>query len=378
MRLAAPRGRAPRRGPAARCRGGGSRPGRTRGGSARARPRRASRLRRRGRGVAAVRGGRAAGAAGAGAGAWFMPNCHFPPSRLERLPAGPRHDRRRDERDEEQQRAEPAEVPGDVADQMSSSMAAAAKPARPRTASSDPRETRAGRCSGRTGAATPRCRRRARQGSRGRASPPQLLTRPARNDHDGGDQRRLLVLVELGQVHRSPTPSVDGHAPCRERTLAQASKRNAPADVSVRGRSASEEWWRWGRIELPVQNTFPGNFLQVFPANLRVRVAGPRPAGCFACYPVVPLGSLTPLTGVGDAAPPRMTSSPSGEGGRRRCSLLLSSEGVTIVASYSNCPLFYEACEQPRPAIPGSRALSKPDIPTNRLDGRFYQTVGPM
>ena len=44
----------------------------------------------------------------------------------------------------------------------------------------------------------------------------------------------------------------------------------------------------------------------------------------------------------------------------------LSSESVTIVASYSNCPLFYEACEQPRPAIPGPRALSKPDIPTNR------------
>src|SRR5688500_19876810 len=46
----------------------------------------------------------------------------------------------------------------------------------------------------------------------------------------------------------------------------------------------------------------------------------------------------------------------------------LSSEGVTIVASYSNCPLFYEACEQPRPAILGSRALSRPDIPT-KTDG---------
>ncbi len=30
-----------------------------------------------------------------------------------------------------------------------------------------------------------------------------------------------------------------------------------------------DEWWRWGRIELPVQNTFPENFLQVFPAYLR-------------------------------------------------------------------------------------------------------------
>ena len=114
--------------------------------------------------------------------------------------------------------------------------------------------------------------------------------------------------------------------------------------------------------------------------QLAFRVADPRPAGCLACYPVVPLGSLTPLTGVGDAAPPLMTSSPSGEGGRRRCSLRLSSEGVTIVASYSNCPLFYEACEHPRPAIPGSRALSKPDIPTNRsgpiLPDRFANVNG--
>src|SRR3990170_4742469 len=54
---------------------------------------------------------------------------------------------------------------------------------------------------------------------------------------------------------------------------------------------------------------------------LALRDAGPQPAGCFARYPVMPLGSLTPLTGVGDAAPPLMTSSPSGEGGRGRCSL---------------------------------------------------------
>ena len=55
-----------------------------------------------------------------------------------------------------------------------------------------------------------------------------------------------------------------------------------------------------GDAELPVQDTFPENFLQAFPADLRFRVAGPRPGGCFACYPVMPLGSLTPLTGVGD------------------------------------------------------------------------------
>src|SRR5438477_6478731 len=54
---------------------------------------------------------------------------------------------------------------------------------------------------------------------------------------------------------------------------------------------------------------------------LALRDAGPQPAGCSACYPVVPFGSLTSLTGVGGAAPPLMTSSPSGEGGRCRCSL---------------------------------------------------------
>src|SRR5919108_4374143 len=55
--------------------------------------------------------------------------------------------------------------------------------------------------------------------------------------------------------------------------------------------------------------------------QLALRVSGPRPAGCTDCYPVTPLGSLTSLTGVGDAAPPLMTSPPSGEVERRRCSL---------------------------------------------------------
>jgi len=52
-----------------------------------------------------------------------------------------------------------------------------------------------------------------------------------------------------------------------------------------------------------------------------LRHAGPQPAGCSARYPAIPFGSLTPLTGVGGAAPPLMTSSPSGEVGRCRCSL---------------------------------------------------------
>src|SRR5688500_4318875 len=109
---------------------------------------------------------------------------------------------------------------------------------------------------------------------------------------------------------------------------------------AVLRRSLDECWWRWGRIELPVQNTFPENFLQVFPANLRFRVADPRPAGCLACYPVMPLGSLTPLTGVGDAAPPLMTSSPSGEVGRRRCSLRFRQRGRNCRCQLQACSLF--------------------------------------
>src|SRR5579859_2209104 len=101
-----------------------------------------------------------------------------------------------------------------------------------------------------------------------------------------------------------------------ERHLGEGASQRARLHVGAKGR-----WWRWGRIELPVQNRVAGDFLQVFPAYFGFRVADPRPAGCSACYPVMPLGSLTPLTGVGDAAPPLMTSSPSGEGGRRRCSL---------------------------------------------------------
>ena len=107
---------------------------------------------------------------------------------------------------------------------------------------------------------------------------------------------------------------------------------------------------------------------------LALRCAGPRPAGCFARYPVMPLGSLTSLTGVGDAAPPLMTSSPSGEGGRRRCSLP-KQRGRNCRCQLQACSLFYEACEQPRPAIPGSRALSKPDIPTNRSDAQFIRPM---
>jgi hypothetical protein len=44
-------------------------------------------------------------------------------------------------------------------------------------------------------------------------------------------------------------------------------------------RGRRNEWWRWGRIELPVQNTFPENFLQAFPANLRFASRAPDRRG---------------------------------------------------------------------------------------------------
>src|SRR5918996_121397 len=108
------------------------------------------------------------------------------------------------------------------------------------------------------------------------------------------------------------------------------------------------------RRELP---TGVSGLLRVSP------LPGPRPAGSRAGYPVAPLGSLTPLTGVGDAAPPLMTSSPPGEGGRRRCSLP-KQRGRNYRCQLQACPRFNEACGRPRPAILGPRALSKPDIPT--------------
>jgi len=39
------------------------------------------------------------------------------------------------------------------------------------------------------------------------------------------------------------------------------------------------EWWRWGRIELPVQNRVPGNVLQVYPAYLALRYRAPDRRG---------------------------------------------------------------------------------------------------
>jgi hypothetical protein len=38
-------------------------------------------------------------------------------------------------------------------------------------------------------------------------------------------------------------------------------------------------WWRWGRIELPVQNTVARNFLQAFPAYLRFALRTPDRRG---------------------------------------------------------------------------------------------------
>jgi len=61
-----------------------------------------------------------------------------------------------------------------------------------------------------------------------------------------------------------------GNGAAHKETGAAPGGRAAPAEV---------DWWRWGRIELPVQNTFPENFLQVFPANLRFAVRAPDRRG---------------------------------------------------------------------------------------------------
>ncbi len=108
--------------------------------------------------------------------------------------------------------------------------------------------------------------------------------------------------------------------------------------------------------------------------QLAISRRGPPTGGVPRLLSGVPLGSLTSLTGVGDAAPPLMTSSPSGEDGRRQCSLP-KQRGRNYRCQLQQLPAFYEACEQPRPAIPGSRTLSKPDIPTNRLDVQSTRPV---
>ena len=103
----------------------------------------------------------------------------------------------------------------------------------------------------------------------------------------------------------------------------------------------NECWWRWGRIELPVQNTIAENFLQVFPANLRFAWRAPDRRGApFAIRQ--PFAPLTPLTGVGGAAPPLMPPPPSGEEGRRQCSLTKQRER-TDDCQLLACPRIYEA-----------------------------------
>src|SRR5918999_3972392 len=96
-----------------------------------------------------------------------------------------------------------------------------------------------------------------------------------------------------------------------------------------------------GESNSPSRTELPGTCYRCIRPSC-ASLSGPRPAGCSVRYPVLPLGSLTPLTGVGGAAPPLMTSSPSGEGERRRCSLTKQREqldGCQLLA----CPRFYEA-----------------------------------
>src|SRR6186997_1755019 len=179
------------------------------------------------------------------------------------------------------------------------------------------------------------CTRSARSCAASRASSSAIRLRAAANAAES-------FLGLTWRVSRDAARARDGMPPgyCDERHAAgrggdilhasatRVESAGRPTKQRRPGRRRQDDcWWRWGRIELPVQDTFPENFLQAFPANLAFRVAGPRPAGCFACYPVMPLGSLTPLTGVGDAAPPLMTPSPSGEVRRRRCSLLFRQRG---------------------------------------------------
>ena len=55
-----------------------------------------------------------------------------------------------------------------------------------------------------------------------------------------------------------------------------APKDGVPRDAAP---PSEECWWRWGRIELPVQNRVAGNVLQVFPAYFELRLRIPDRRG---------------------------------------------------------------------------------------------------
>src|SRR5438874_13466470 len=63
----------------------------------------------------------------------------------------------------------------------------------------------------------------------------------------------------------------------RRRNVAHGIKPHGAAEED--GPRRGECWWRWGRIELPVQNRVAGDFLQVFPAYLRFATRAPNRRG---------------------------------------------------------------------------------------------------
>ena len=96
-----------------------------------------------------------------------------------------------------------------------------------------------------------------------------------------------------------------------------------------------------GESNSPSRTELPGTCYRCIRPTC-ASLSGPRPAGCSVRYPVLPLGSLTSRTGVGGAAPPLMTSWPSGEGGRPRRSLTTQREQLDDCQLLA-CPRFNEA-----------------------------------
>src|SRR6185437_2404883 len=75
--------------------------------------------------------------------------------------------------------------------------------------------------------------------------------------HDGGDraqERKAFVRVELAQIHEiSNTLQWFGGSGYEKRRSVRDGHRSTRVQRFL-GVRATERWWRWGRIELPVQN----------------------------------------------------------------------------------------------------------------------------
>ena len=77
----------------------------------------------------------------------------------------------------------------------------------------------------------------------------------------------------------APLRGISAQARATAQARAMAQPRPTQRNGGAQGTAVSVEWWRWGRIELPVQNTVAENFLQVFPANLRFAMRAPDRRG---------------------------------------------------------------------------------------------------